>query len=282
MKNNISYYSHDTNSHHSWKFKTLRRKYGWSGEGRFWALANMIGESENCILSIGEESKQFQIAADLDLSPEEFTQFIEFLTNKCKLLIINEGNITTDRAQETLQGVMKKRTYQSNWAKKKSNIENGNLSIETKVSNIETKKSNIENEQSKVKESKVNYSFGVKQPQPVEGYRDIENLKPIILKDEGYISLIVAKGIKPDLVEGWIDAFNRMLRFKNTTLFVESEYRRYFAHWLVKVPNVLTIHPNQYSPVNSIQHTQQKQDYITQREDNQKKLDELMNKRGGK
>ncbi|MDZ7763237.1 MAG: hypothetical protein U5K00_02260 [Melioribacteraceae bacterium] len=38
MKKNISFYSHYSDSHNHWKFKLLRNKYGWAGEGKFWAL----------------------------------------------------------------------------------------------------------------------------------------------------------------------------------------------------------------------------------------------------
>jgi len=71
-----------------------------------------------------------------------------------RLLLHNEGFITTQMVQEVLAGVSKKRGYQRDWYKLNSNIERGNQSIETTVSNIETELSNIENRQSKVKEKK--------------------------------------------------------------------------------------------------------------------------------
>lgn len=147
MKNNLSYYRHEVNSHNHWKFKTLRRKYKWCGEGKFWALNNMIGEAESCRLNISNEDIKASIAADLDFDLPEFEHFIEYLIKVCKLLIEDGGYLTTPMTQENLAEVNSKRERQRNWKKLKS-------TPETNKSTSTEQQSTVENEQSKVKESK--------------------------------------------------------------------------------------------------------------------------------
>lgn len=151
MKNNLSYYRHEVNSHNHWKFKTLRRKYKWCGEGKFWALNNMIGEAENCRLNISNEDIKASIAADLDFDLPEFEHFIEYLIKVCKLLVEDGGHLMTSMTQENLAEVNCKRERQRNWKKLKSTPEiNKSTSTEHQ--------STVENEQSKVKESKEDKS----------------------------------------------------------------------------------------------------------------------------
>ena len=59
MKNNIDYYRHEVDAHNNAKIKMLRTKYGWAGEGKFWALNGIIGQAENCEFDI---SKKFNKA----------------------------------------------------------------------------------------------------------------------------------------------------------------------------------------------------------------------------
>lgn len=102
-KNNLSYYSHKIGSHNHWKFKLLRKKYGWEGEGKFWAFNNLIAESHNCKLDISDEGKQEQIAADLDFEKDEFLDFLKYLIDKCKLVKNGDGTYYTDNTQEDLK-----------------------------------------------------------------------------------------------------------------------------------------------------------------------------------
>lgn len=109
MKNNLTYYKHRVDSHNHWKFKTLRKKYKWEGEGKFWALNNMIAESEHCVLDLTQESKKKAIAVELDFEPLELDEFVEFLMNDCNLLEAVEGGFTTQMVQEIFSEVSNKR-----------------------------------------------------------------------------------------------------------------------------------------------------------------------------
>src|SRR4030067_2085558 len=102
MKNNLDYYQHYSNSHQHPKFKMLRVKYGWAGEGRFWALNNMIAEAENCMLDLNKEYNKASIAVDLGLSIDELNEFLQYLLEKCNLIISDAGIITTGIVRENL------------------------------------------------------------------------------------------------------------------------------------------------------------------------------------
>lgn len=138
MKNNISFYRHETGSHNHWKFKVLRKKYGWGGEGKFWALNNMIADAEGCTLELGDEGKLAAIAVDLDFEPTGLKDFIQYLLLSCKLIIEKDGGITTTIVHETFQDVSAKRHYDRD--------------RKTQLSLRKTQVSSTENQQSKVKE----------------------------------------------------------------------------------------------------------------------------------
>ena len=112
MKNNLEYYQHYAQADQHPKFKALRVKYGWQGEGRFWALNNRIAISEMCILDLGQPRNKASVASDLGLSIPKFDEFIEFLSSDhCDLLDhLGDGRYTTDVLQENLQAVTVQRS----------------------------------------------------------------------------------------------------------------------------------------------------------------------------
>jgi hypothetical protein len=109
MKDYLIYYQHFTNSHDHWKFKLLRSLLGWSAEGRFWALNNMIARSSQCILNLNKKAIKASVMSDLQMDENEFDNFINILTNQCELLINIDGNISTDIVRENHKEVMKER-----------------------------------------------------------------------------------------------------------------------------------------------------------------------------
>lgn len=151
MKDNISFYRHEVGSHNHWKFKTLRRHFGWAGEGKFWALNNLIAEANGCRLDLTDADRKQSIAVDLDFDPEEFDQFVACLANVCKLVSMEDGCLLTRVTQETYNEIAGKREYQRKWKKGFSNSKDIN-------SNSKMAESNIETEQSKVKQSTVKES----------------------------------------------------------------------------------------------------------------------------
>lgn len=156
MKNNIEYYQHFTGSHSHPKFKMLRVEYGWEGEGKFWALNNMIGDSKDCKLDL---SRKFIVADIVDLfgmDKTKFNEFITYLVEECELLI-REGNfITTETVQENYGLIKVKRL--KNQKSYKQRIEKVDSIGENNNSETESEIQSTERIQSKVKKSKVNES----------------------------------------------------------------------------------------------------------------------------
>lgn len=110
MKHNLTYYQHFSDSHNEPQFKLLRAKYGWAGEGKYWALKNIIASSDNCLLDISNPLNLGMYAVDIDFNFDEFNTFLEFLCSReCGLLIRVENYITTEDIQETFENVMKQR-----------------------------------------------------------------------------------------------------------------------------------------------------------------------------
>jgi len=156
LKNNILFYQHYVNSSDHPKFKTLRVKYGWAGEGKFWALNNKIADAENCELNLSKKYNKASIANDLNFSIEEFDGFLEYLEEDCDLIIRENNHITTKMLRENLEKVMKERKRNKNNYNKRV-IQNVNED-KTQSKPIESEIKPVENIQSKVKESKVKES----------------------------------------------------------------------------------------------------------------------------
>lgn len=168
MKNNISYFSHDCNSSKHDKFKALRGKFGWAGEGRFWALNGIIGHEEGCVLDLRKLRKKGSVADDLGMSYDEFDAFIEFLiSDDCELLYLVDGCITTERCQDTLIELQGKRESARERKKKKAKVPEAELFPTTLPSTPELQTNTTEQQNnspekrasSLLKESKVKESI---------------------------------------------------------------------------------------------------------------------------
>jgi hypothetical protein len=99
----------------------LRLKFGWEGEGRFWALHNIIADSDECVLNLEKKFVRSDVATELGMSFEEFDAFIKYLVEDCELLILTSAGVTTNDVQDVLSQVMKKRKKnQSDYQKRTS------------------------------------------------------------------------------------------------------------------------------------------------------------------
>ena len=163
MKNNIEYYRHSAVSDQHPKFKMLRNRYGWEGEGKFWALNNRIAQAENCCLNITKKYNKASIANDLGFKIDEFDEYIQFLIGDCELVIQTEEGLTTDTIQENFLNVSEKRMrnkigYQNRQKKGMSEDLSGGDPDESENQHAKTENQPDELIQSKVKESKVKES----------------------------------------------------------------------------------------------------------------------------
>ena len=123
METVLRYFSHDVNSRGHWKFKALRKEFGFEGEGRFWVLNCMIAEEKDCRLNLSRKGKKIAIADELNMDLETFSAFLEFLVDKdLGLLKKDEAGYYTDRVDEIFESVMKNRKRQKKHYEKKKGI----------------------------------------------------------------------------------------------------------------------------------------------------------------
>lgn len=116
MKTNLEYYPRRADAHRHPKFKTLRLSFpnpceGWAAEGRFWALNDMIADAENCQLDLSKKRNKATIAEALNLTLEEFSDFIEILVSEDVELLeeISENIFTTKKVHETFSTIQVER-----------------------------------------------------------------------------------------------------------------------------------------------------------------------------
>lgn len=156
MKSNLEYYNHRKDSHRHPKFKLLRALHGggergWAAEGRFWALNNIISDSENCELDLTKNRNKAVVAEELNISLDELNNFIQTLLSDDIELIqeVEPGIYTTKKVKEAFGKVSDEREKARVRKDKGKKI---NSSDEIKESSGELYK--------RVKERKVNESRG--------------------------------------------------------------------------------------------------------------------------
>ena len=159
MKKNIEYYRHFSGADQHPKFEMLRAKYGWSGDGKFWALNNRIALASNCILDLSKKYVKASIANALDFTLDEFDEFVIYLLEECDLIIETGSGITTNEVQENYGKVSLKRMKNKAGYIKKPTLKTAESS--TKLAETENQPTGMqiqlsENIQTKVNKSKVN------------------------------------------------------------------------------------------------------------------------------
>lgn len=219
MKNNLSYYRHEVDSHNHWKFKVLRKKYKWDGEGKFWALNNMIAKAENCVLDLSLDVRKKAVAVELDFTPAELDEFLVFLKEECSLISFNPGGITTEMVQEIFQEVSSTREYQRERKQRKRSLSNGKQEMSNGTPEVNKESSVIKTtEKSKVKKSKEEYTKpnGLLSSGEDESQRELkieyEKLATEITgKDHRDIYKAIRQFVtdrRPQFAEPYIDAWN--------------------------------------------------------------------------
>lgn len=108
MKDNIDYFSHDTDAGEHPKIKALLAQFGFEGYGRFWRLNELIGRAPGCKLDLSRKLYFNSVADELRLSPDELKTFVTFLADKdeCGLLQLVDNFLVTERTQEDLERAM--------------------------------------------------------------------------------------------------------------------------------------------------------------------------------
>jgi len=220
MKNNISYYQHFSDSDQHPKFKMLRLKYGWEGDGKFWALNNRIAQAENCRIDIGKKYNVSSIACDLNFTLEGFIDFIEYLHKECNLIIKEEEFITTKTVQENLKTVLNKRLKnQKNYIQRQSVTFSDSQVAENDIQTAEIIQSKLN--KSKVKESKENIIDNIVKKFQTIWNKELENYK----KTYGNVDY----DLQEKLMIEWINT--NYLKAKN-----KRDFNLFICSWLSKAP----------------------------------------------
>jgi hypothetical protein len=114
MKNNIGFFTHETDALDNRKFLILRTYYGgvlgWAMEARFWALNCLIGKADGCKLDSTKKGERARIARALDLSLAELDAFLVVLRDEAELLHDDAGILWTEQTQEDLGRAVAART----------------------------------------------------------------------------------------------------------------------------------------------------------------------------
>jgi DNA replication protein DnaD len=127
LKKNLVYYQHYTNSHQNPKFILLRSKYGWAGEGKFWALNNIAADSDHCMLDISKDYKVATYAEVLGFTVQEFLEYVDYLVNECELFHkMGDIHISNEILQENIREIMKKREASR---KRKATVNNSSYEL---------------------------------------------------------------------------------------------------------------------------------------------------------
>ncbi len=100
--NNLASYQTPVDEKDGWGAKTILRKYGFAGLGKYYFLKAIIAGEEDCTLDLTNEDLRMSVSTDLDFEPEEFDGFVDVLVNKCKLLKLDNGKLTGEDLLYTL------------------------------------------------------------------------------------------------------------------------------------------------------------------------------------
>lgn len=113
MKNNISFFTHETDAYSNRKFLILRAYYGgekgWAMEARFWALNCIIGRANDSKLNLNQKGERAVVARELEMSTKELAEFIAVLRDEAELIHDDDGILWTQQTQDDLQRAMKTR-----------------------------------------------------------------------------------------------------------------------------------------------------------------------------
>lgn len=158
-KNNAEYYTHDADMRNDVKIKALRRKFSHTGYAVWNYLLETLTDNDYFEITWDEINIEL-LAADYDVSVEEFAEIVEYCV-KIGLLQLENDVLRSDAHQNRFRELLDNRVKKSEAGKKgmaKRWGQNDNIVIENDNSVItplqKTITENNKGEESKVKESK--------------------------------------------------------------------------------------------------------------------------------
>ncbi len=111
MKNNLPWFTHESDARNNRKLKAIRTKFGFEGVGRFWTLNEIIAQSDNCRLDLKRKLDRNDLSDELRMNPDELDTFLEFLADpdECGIIIYTDGVVWNEHTQEDLEKTMTNR-----------------------------------------------------------------------------------------------------------------------------------------------------------------------------
>lgn len=121
MEVKLKFWRHQTSSYTNGKIILLRKRFGWEGEAKYWALNCMIAESPQVRLDLTTDVKREGVAAKLDYTLEEFDTFLSFLKEK-ELVIFYNNYVTTKDVENLYIELQERRETMSSLGKRSAEV----------------------------------------------------------------------------------------------------------------------------------------------------------------
>ena len=96
-RKSLRYFSHDADAMNDEKLKRLKKRFGWSGYGRWWHICEILANNEGHRISFISEIDKEILSDDLEFeSIDDLSEFLQFLCD-VRLLINDDGLIYSER-----------------------------------------------------------------------------------------------------------------------------------------------------------------------------------------
>ncbi len=186
QKHTVDYFSHDANASQGKTLSILFNNFGHEGISAWWQLLEIISNTENHVIGIGNPEELEYLAAKMRFQPDRLKNILTKMADMeaIDVKLFEAGFIWSQNFVNRLESVYR--------------IRKQNLPLrpelsgkETALSGKETRLSTLETPQSKLKETKVNNIKKNKEEIQRKNYGEFNN---VLLSDEEYKKLIVRFG----------------------------------------------------------------------------------------
>jgi len=263
-KNYTTWFQHDSNAMNNRNLKAMRSVYGMEGVGCWWTLQEILSTQPNYKLDISTEYAFNELADDLRLDAGYVERYINDCVNKFHLLVCDDTHLWSPALIEAMIPLDEKRSFLSDCGKKgaekkkekklKANenerVAEGRLDVLEAQNKTEQNKTEQHNyPEGNISTPWVDNTMAIPIPRN-DGLADITLLMQRVLTDDiHFCSYHIRPGALKDkqALEGWLQAFNKWLRYGGEHIRNENSYRVHFKNWIVRQD--LRKNPAAYDPV---------------------------------
>lgn len=205
----VNYFSHDTNARSDPKILNFRSEFGWEGYGLFWALVEMMFESDDSKIKFAA-LKGISFSFNIDIT------LLRNVIDCC----VREGLFASDEESFWSNGVVKRKRQMEEEACKKSKA--GKKGMEARWgksvnkqndNDVITGDNSVITENNKIKENKIKE----------KKEKEIKEIKEIIISPNGDMSAAAdSKGLHPVDYTNIMDFWNKHSKLKSITVMTEK------------------------------------------------------------